>query len=211
MPYNIAPTPHPGQGAFGLVPGNIGMPDPYGDLSAIYPNLSGTNAQVSGDILSKLRGELSPNTINAIQDAAAGFGVASGMPGSGLQFNKSLRDIGTTSEQVQQQGLQDYASLIPVISGTQTVNPALQAEIATQNSINMAAPDPSSAASYAESLFNKYLQQLNPAGGTGGGGGGFGGSFDEGGSWWEQPGSEWRRAGGAGGGRGTGNPWVRTG
>lgn len=138
------------------------MPNPYGDLSKIYPNLSGTNAQVSSDILSKLQGQLSPGTIAAIQNASAQFGVGSGMPGSGLSMQRSLRDIGLTSEQEQQQGIQDYNSTLPTVSSTQTVAPVLQANINSQNAMNAAAPDPAAAASYAQQLYNKYLNRMNP-------------------------------------------------
>lgn len=180
------------------MPGQLPMPSPYSDLSSIYPNLSQTNAAVSSDIMSKLRGELSPNTVSQIQDAAAEFGVGSGMPGSGLQWNKALRDIGMTSEQQQQQGLQAYGSLIPAISGTQTVNPALQTEVNLQNSLNAAAPDPAAAASYAQELFDKYLQALSgPAGASG--------SYSPGGNRTET----WHAPGAAGGG--PGSVWYRSG
>lgn len=155
---------------FGRRPTPLTPPDPYSDLSKVYPNLSGTNAQLSSDVLSKLKGELSPATVNAIQDAAARFGITSGMPGSGLQWNKSLRDIGLTSEQVQQQGIQDYTNVVPTISRTQTLDPALQTEIGTQNALWASGPDPAAAGTYAQNLFDKYLASMrSPAGGTGGG------------------------------------------
>lgn len=153
---------------FGQKVAPVAMPQPFSDLSAVYPNLSGTNAQVSSDVLSRLKGELSPETLANIQNAAATFGVASGMPGSGLQINRGLRDVGLTTEALQEQGLKDYQGLLPTISGTQTVNPSLQYEVNLQNAINRAAPDPAAAATYAQSLFDKYLQNLRgPAGGSG--------------------------------------------
>jgi hypothetical protein len=155
-----------GSSIFGSVPAQLPMPNPYKDLSAVYPNLSGTNAQASAAILSKLKGQLSPDTVSAINDAAARFGVASGMPGSGLAHNRTLRDLGLTSEQEQQQGLADYASLIPAISGTQTVRPETQFGINETNSINAAAPNPTAANTYAQSLFDKYLKMLGGSGGS---------------------------------------------
>lgn len=186
--YNVNPSPRSGRGAFGAVPGALGLPSPFTDLSSVYPNLSGTNAATSAAIMAKLRGELSPGTVNAIQDAAATFGVGSGMLGGGgggfspdsLYSNDALRRIGMASEAQTQQGLQDYASLIPTISSTQTVRPELQTEIAATNAFTGAMPNPSEAASYAQGLFDKYLAKLSsPAGGTGafsvgGGGGGSG-------------------------------------
>src|SRR5258708_39525689 len=35
-PFNINPAPQQGSGTFGAVPGPIGMPNPYGDLSGVY-------------------------------------------------------------------------------------------------------------------------------------------------------------------------------
>lgn len=152
---------------FGGVPAQIPTPQPFQDLSKVYPNLSGTNSAVSQDILSKLSGNLSPATIAAIHDAANTYGVQSGMPGSGLSSNLGLRDIGLTSEQVQQQGLQDYASLIPAISGTQTVRPETQVGLGEINSINASAPNPTAANTYAQSLYDKYLRMLQgPQGGA---------------------------------------------
>jgi len=122
-----------------------------------------------------------PATIAAIQDAGARFGVSSGMPGSGLVWNKTLRDIGLTSEDVQNQGLNAYNAIIPTISRTQTVAPELQAEIADRNATYAAAPDPGAAQSYAEELFNKYLGSTG--GGSSGGGGGGGAA-----PWWQASG-----------------------
>lgn len=176
----INPAPQPGSGAFGAVPGPIGLPNPAGDLAAQFPNLAGANRSVSGDIMSELGGQLSPGTQNMLQDLGAAWSIGSGMPGSQFGRYRTARDLGLMSEQLSQQGLRDYASLIPTISRTQTVSPELQTEIATQNAINRAAPDPTQAASYAKQLFDQYLSALRgPAGGTGRGGftiggGGFG-------------------------------------
>lgn len=150
--------------AFGTKPGQVAMPNPFSDLSSIYPNLSGTNAQLSSNIASQLRGELSPDTIAALQDNAATFGVTSGMPGSQFQANYGLRSLGLSRENQINQGIQNYNQTIPVVSGTQTVNPGIQADVNATNVINAAAPDPAAAASYAQTLFDKYLQKL---GGTG--------------------------------------------
>lgn len=155
-------------GIFGSRPAPIPTPNPFGNLSGVYPNLTGANAAVSSAIMDELQGKLSPAAIAAIQDAGATYGVTSGMPGSGLAINRTGRDLGLATEQLIQHGLGDYASLIPTISGTQTVNPALQTEIAATNAQNAAAPDPSAVESYAENLFNKYLDKLGgPSGGTG--------------------------------------------
>lgn len=149
--------------AFGTRVSPITTPNPYADLSKVYPNLSGTNAQLSGDILSQLKGQLSPQTMQMIQDAGASYGVASGMPGSGMARNRTLRDLGIASEDVQNKGIQNYISSLPTISRTQTVSPELQSEISYSNAVNAAAPNPAAAANYSQQLFNQYLSALNPA------------------------------------------------
>ena len=154
-----------GAAIFGTRPQPIAMPNPYGDLQQIYPDLGETNAQLSSDVLSRLRGELSPDTLNALRDNAAAFGVSSGMPGSGLSANRGLRNLGLATEDVQRQGLQDYNALMPVLSSTQTVRPETQADINTQNSVWRSAPDPAAAGNYAQQLFDRYLAAMSsPAG-----------------------------------------------
>jgi hypothetical protein len=154
-------------------------------LNQAYPNLTGTNASASSALMSELSGQLSPQTQAAIADAAASFGVSSGMPGSGLSLNRYPRDIGLASEQLMHQGIGDYSSLIPTVSGTQTVNPyqaaGLNTEIGAMNATNASAPDPTAAATYAQQLFDRYLNRLSaPAGGTGGPG------SAQGLPWWQQ-------------------------
>lgn len=166
------PAPHTGQGAYGLVPGAVANPNPFGDLSALYPNLSGANSQVSQNIQNELSGQLSPSTINNIRNQAASFGVSSGMPGSQFQGNQGLASLGLTTEKLQGQGLTDYLNAITGISKTQTVDPALQTQIATQNSVWNAAPDPAAAAKEQQNLFDEYLKKtMSPVGGTGAGAG----------------------------------------
>lgn len=141
-------------------------------LNQSYPNLSGTNSQLSSALSSELTGQLSPATLAAIQDAAASYGVSSGMPGSGLAINRGPRDIGLATEDLIHRGIGDYASTIPAVSATQTVNPSQAAQLNTEinatNAVNASAPDPTAANSYAMQLFNRYLQsQSGPAGGSG--------------------------------------------
>lgn len=163
----FAPTTDP-HGAFGSVPKDVPMPNPFGDLSEIYPGLAAANASVSGNVASQLAGELSPATQARLQDAAAAFGVNSGMPGAGLVRNRTARDLGLATEAIQDQGLKNYLAAINQISATQTVNPALQTEINTQNSLNRAAPNPTDAAATTWKLYLDQLQAMRgPGGGTG--------------------------------------------
>lgn len=155
-----SPISQNGQGIYGRVPGNLSLPDPFGDLSSVYPDLGKTNSAVSGDILSKLGGTLSPGTQRALQDAAASRGVSSGMPGSGLSWNSFYGNIAGASEAQQQQGISDFNQTLPTVAGTQTVSPGLQTEIGNQNAINNASPDPAASASHAKELFDQYLSAI---------------------------------------------------
>lgn len=95
-------------------------PSAYQNMSSVYPNLSGISNQASQNILANLRGELSPETINTIQDEAARFGITSGIPMSTLAGSRGLSRLGLTSQQVQEQGLQDFLNTLKSYSGTVT-------------------------------------------------------------------------------------------
>lgn len=92
------------------------------NFAALYPNLSATQGQASANTLSRLRGELSPETLDAIQDTAARFGISSGMPlGSGgntITGNLGRKLVGASVEGLQSQGLQDYLATLQGYSGT---------------------------------------------------------------------------------------------
>ncbi len=164
--YNVSPAPRSGNGAYGLVPGQLGLPDPHGDLARVLPGLDNLTGKASNDILSQLNGELSPETINALTNKAAELGVAGGMPGANTWDHLLLGNIAGGIESLQNQGIGNYNTFVPNVSRTQTVSPELQADIANTNAINAAAPDPAAAASEAERLYNKYRQSIGPAGGS---------------------------------------------
>ncbi len=169
----LNPAPTQGTGTpYGAVPGSLGLPDPFSDLSKVAPGLGGVNKNLLTNLTSNSLGILSPGTRNALQLAASQRGVQSGMgPNSGLSTNDLYGNIAGFSEGLQKQAVQDYSSLIPTISGTQTVNPALQSEIANTNALRGAAPSPTAAANYAKQLFDEYLNKVRgPGGGTVGGG-----------------------------------------
>jgi hypothetical protein len=92
------------------------------NFSALYPNLTATQGQASANTLSRLRGELSPETLNAIQDSAARFGISSGMPlgggGNTITGNYGRKLVGQTVEGLQSQGLQDYLNTLKSYSGS---------------------------------------------------------------------------------------------
>jgi hypothetical protein len=122
-------------------------------------------------VIHELTGELPPDVISSIEDEGARYGVTSGMPGSTLARNRTAKNVGLTSLGLQRSGLQDYLGLTTGVKSNQTVPPALQAEIASNNANLNAAPDPAARAAELEAAFNRGR------GGVPGAGGGFGGSI----------------------------------
>ena len=165
--YNPQQTFTYANNAYGSNVSPINMPNPSADLSAQLPGLSGLNSQLSGVIGSELSGSISPGTMGLLNNAAAARGVSLGQPNSPISGQIGLNLLGTTSEAQQQAGVNNYNSTIPTVSGTQTVSPALQTEVNTQNAVSAAAPNPTDAANQELSLLNQYMAELqNPAGGT---------------------------------------------
>jgi hypothetical protein len=151
-----------------MVPGLVSTPQPAQDLAAQFPNLSGTNAAISQNIQAGLGGQVSPATLNALRGASAAWGWASGMPAldlpGSLNWHNLYGNIAGFAENQAQQAMQNYAKIIPTISQTQTVTPELQTQIASMNALNLAAPNPQQAASYAQKLFDQYLSRTRGGG-----------------------------------------------
>lgn len=147
--------------AFGTVPSGIPTPpNVFSQLSGAVPNFGALTSGTSNIIGSQQAGTVSPGTMNAIKTASAQFGVASGMPGSGLEQNQLFGNIAGFSEAQQQKGLQNYLALISGVGPTMT-NPKLAAEISARNADFAAAPDPRLAhdqqiADYERALSTSY-------------------------------------------------------
>jgi hypothetical protein len=165
LDFILNPAPRSGQGPYGLVPGSQGLPNPARDLGRRFPGLDQSNAQISQNIMSELQGELPQDVIDAIQDEGARFGITSGMPGSDMARRRSAKNLGLTTLGLQQHGLQDYLGATQGISRTQTVDPALQAQIAAYNAVLNSAPDPSQAVNAMKGAFDSGR---GPSGGGGG-------------------------------------------
>lgn len=147
------------------------MPQPARDLQNQLPNLPRINHAISDDIYAGASGHLAPGTLADLQDFNASWATQNGMPSnSGLVRNRLGRNIGLASQALINSAIGQYNSFVPTVSGTQTVNPGLQTQIAEQNSLNNAAPDPTQAGSHAERLFRDYQNRLSGGGGGGGGG-----------------------------------------
>lgn len=139
-----SPAPTRGQGAFGLVPGQVNVPQ-----------------DIQDNITYDAKGILRPDVAAKLQNEAAAKGVASGMPGSGMQWNSYLHDYLGASDVARQRAYNNFLGLVP---------------LAEQNAVNAASPDPQQRGelewSHAKEMFDRYLSQLG-WGGRGGGGGGF--------------------------------------
>ena len=139
-------------------------------LNTAIPGYSGLTRTASSSIADAMAGKLPQDVQDVIQNNAAEQAVLGGMPGSsrinGTLFgNKSLRDLGVTSLQQKQQGLNDFLSLLRGVSGTVAPTYGQAQEQLDQQSGFQAAPIPSQAQTEQERLFNKYS---NPAAGIGG-------------------------------------------
>jgi len=175
--------PHAGQGPFGLVPGPIGDVSDiaYNDMLKRLPTLPAMNASAASGVTARLMGQLSPETQAALQDIGARFGVASGMPGSGIARFRTARDLGRTTEDIQRAGLQDYGALL---ADNQRLNVSPETQIAAkERDLELAAaPDPAQQAAYQQQLFQQQLAALSRGGGgraPSGGTGSYGDRFQE--------------------------------
>lgn len=180
-----------GTGVGGYSPAYGGIPqlptggDLAGNLQSIIsqaiPGFSGLTKSATGVIGSALSGELPGDVQSVIRNQAATQAAMSGMPGSNtrsgsLYGNRTLKDLGITSLQRQDQGVKDLLGLLQGYSGTVFPTFGQNQEQANAISQYSAAPNPAAAAAEEERLFNKYS---NPAGG-------FGGAVNGGLPWYQQ-------------------------
>jgi hypothetical protein len=101
---------------FGGSPG--GQPNNIAPItSSASPGLNGLQNRSVDYVTRLMSGQLSGETQDAINNAAATQAVSGGMPGSNrmggtLYGNRTLRDIGLTSEGQQAQGFSDFLQLL---------------------------------------------------------------------------------------------------
>lgn len=175
VPFNLNPSPQAGSGTFGAVPGAIGAPPSlWQQGQSAVPGLTGLAGQNTNLIGSQMAGQISPTTIESLQNAAASRGAALGQPGNtGLTQRIGLSTLGLTSEQLQQQGQGNYLGFLGAVNNSQ-LQPSLLTDIAANNATMAAAPNPSQAALYMAQLArgNGTSTSLrNPFAGLYGGGG----------------------------------------
>jgi len=165
--YNASPAPTSGNGYAGLVPGQTAVPPSlWEQLNQNVPDYGAMTTTATGDIQNMLNGQISPSTQSNIWNSAAARGVSLGQPNSPMSNMIGLGLTGTTTEGLQQQGLTDYNTFTNTAGGLQQ-NPSLMADISESNANLAAAPNPSDSAAYAKSLYDEYLKQMSPAGGSG--------------------------------------------
>lgn len=156
--YNINPTTSDWFPVWGGKPGQLAEPpSTFDQLNANVPYYGAATSGAMGDINSMLSGNLSPGTTSNIWNQAASRGVDLGQPNSPMSNQLGLNITGNTSEGLQQQGLGDYGSITSLL-GSQQNNPQLLADIAEQNAVTAAAPDPHAAGGYATWLQKQATQ-----------------------------------------------------
>lgn len=173
MAYNINVQSQPGQGAYGSAPGSISAPPSIWDqLSANLPGFGGLTSTGGGDILSQLKGILSPSTQNNIGNYASARGLQLGQPNGPISNEIGMGVTGRSTEDLQNQGLGNLESFLGT-TGSEQQSPSLLSSIAETNSINNSAPNPAAAAQQMLALYNQYAKpgggnsfSFNPGGGS---------------------------------------------
>lgn len=165
--FNINPSPQGGRGAYGSVPGAVGMP--ASRYSQVRNIVGGPRAEslISENLLRDLGGDIDLDTL---QNDAARFGVATGMPmvggGTGPSFT-GVRGLNRTEQErraIRRQGLQDYLGAAQGI-GALSDDPNLAANLATQNAIWASAPNPELAAQEQMRIWEQQFRRLSLGGG----------------------------------------------
>lgn len=165
MALNLNPQPQTGAGAYGAVPGVLGLPtNIYSQVNTANPGLNVTGNNAANVISDQVKGVVIPDVQNLIQNKAASLGVSggtgggTGAPGSFIS-NNWLASLGRTSMDVQNEGVNNYLKFLTGVGGTMT-DPNLAFTTEQQNSINAAAPTPSAAAQQEKDDFDRYMNMV---------------------------------------------------
>jgi len=110
------------------------------------PGYSEALANVGANIKSETAGQLPPDVLRQLQQAAAERGVSTGSPGSPNSNASYLQALGLNSLQLTNTGQANLQNILPVLPGSGIsqnpnfyVNPALQYEAGATNAANQAA------------------------------------------------------------------------
>jgi hypothetical protein len=135
-----------GGAAYGSQPGSVSLPfNIYQQIQQQAPGVTGLTSQAVSNTGELMAGAVPSDVAQNIQDYGAAWGISSGMPGSGAANNVTLKDLGLTSLQEQQQGFGNYLQFLGGFGATQTPQ-QLGYEANLQNVMNAAAPNPSGVA-----------------------------------------------------------------
>jgi hypothetical protein len=121
-------------------------------LANAVPGYLDLIGQSSANVLSGLRGELSEDVQDEVQNAAAARAVGGGYGGSGLHGKLVARDLGRTSKQIQDDALKQQLALIDSASRTATISPSEVLALDSYNAKLRAAPNPAARARHDASL-----------------------------------------------------------
>ena len=118
---------------FGSRPNYAQVQSPYQEIAGVYkglPQLTAGAGNYTGQLLS---GVLPSDVSEGIKNQSAAWGLESGAGNAqgdnSLTGNFSLKDLGLTSLQEQQQGFGDYLNFLTGV-GSQQLSPEIQMQIA---------------------------------------------------------------------------------
>lgn len=95
-------------------------------LNAAIPGYSDLQAQRAGNVASQLRGELAPDVEREIFNSSIARALSGGYGGSPAARNLAVSDLGLSSLELQQLGMQNASNLI---SSTPMINPVSAASL----------------------------------------------------------------------------------
>jgi hypothetical protein len=143
---------------------------------ATIPNYDVNALTESGNINSELSGELSPSTMAMLNQQGAEYGLQTGMSGSPAANAAALRALGLTSQQLQEQGVQDLSTEInQAPKGTQfdpstmLLTPSAEYQAMQLANTLGAAPNPTAAATANDTATTSGINSGAAAGGAPGG------------------------------------------
>ena len=146
------------------------------ELDALMPGFSENVATASGNIAELLRGQPSPALA---RNAAAYYGVNSGMPGSEFVRNKGFDLYNTQANAMKAQGQDELGKLLASVSGTAVARPGevMQNAVANRGVANQEQQTSNQANQFGQSFgfeqqqWQKQLELLEKYLGSGSGGG----------------------------------------
>lgn len=121
-------------------------PDVQAQMIANLPNYQAMLGQDVSNIQANLAGQVSPDVLAQIGQRAAERGIATGAPGSPNANAAYLRALGLNSQQLQQLGNQQLTAAMQRTPIQQTQLGTSTADLAAQQAVYNAAPDPTAAA-----------------------------------------------------------------